>query len=331
MQVIGVDIACDRFVAFHPQDQTPQSFENTPKGFQCFQRWIRTTLSEVAAEEVQVVMEATGIYWHKLTDFLHHHGFRISVVNPAQVKFFARTQLKRSKTDQVDAKLIQHYGELIKPSLWHPAPEVVKVLQSTLKVLDEIKALQRMEDNRLHALVRHVEDTEVLQKLAQERLELLDKQRKTLEARVVQLLKTDLLKDTVERLVSVPGIGMLTAALLIAETTLFQGLHSGRAIGAYAGLSPALRQSGKSSPRAHLSRMGNSRLRVAAFMAAQGATHSHSPLGVYFRRLVAGGKPYKVALCALARKLLCIALAVFRSGMKYDPAVHLQEKPVLLT
>lgn len=327
MQVIGVDIACDSFVAFHPHDPSPQSFENTPKGFQNFRGWIRKTLAG-GVEEIQVVMEATGIYWSKLADFLHQQGLSVSVVNPAQVKYFARTQLLRSKTDFVDAKLIQQYGEVIKPALWEPAPEVVRVLQSTLKVLDEVKALQRMEENRLHALERHVEEVGVLQELARERLELLCRQRKVLEASVDQLLKTDLLKASVEVLVSVPGIGKLTAALLLAETTLFQGLHSGRAIGAYAGLSPALRQSGKSSPRAHLSRMGNARLRVAAFMAAQGATHSHSPLAAYFQRLRAQGKPYKLALCALARKLLTIALAVFRSGKTYDPAVHLQEKPV---
>lgn len=329
MHVVGVDIGCDTFVAYVPQVKQPHSFENTPRGWEAFKTWMLQAVTDSPPEQIQVVMEATGIYWTKLSTFLHQQGFGISVVNPAQVKYFARTKLMRSKTDAVDARLIQDYGLVMQPALWTPTPEVVARLQSTVKELDDLKELERIEKNRLHALVKHTEPTAELQTLHHERLLLFVKQRRVLEALLDDLLQDELLRETVELLVSVPGIGKLTAALFIAETTLFQGLGSGRAIGAYAGLSPALKHSGNSTPKAHISKVGNFRLRSAAYMAANGASRSHSPVGEYFRRLRAQGKPGKVALCAVARKILSIALAVFHSGKKYDPEIHRQKRPVI--
>ncbi|GEM45542.1 transposase [Deinococcus cellulosilyticus] len=252
----------------------------------------------------------------------HALGLRISVVNLSQIKYFARTKLIRTKTDPVDARLIQDFGTRMNPGIWNPAPEVVQQLKNHLHELDQLKEMERLEKNRLHALEKHAENTDTLQTLFKERLALLKTHKKIVEKQFNALLDDELLKEKVELLIFIPGIGKRTTAFFMAETSLFMGMTSGRSIAAYAGLSPALKHSGNNTPRARLSKIGNPRLRLATFMAALGASRTASPMGDYYRRLRAQGKPGKVALCALARKLLCVALAIFQSGQAYVAEAH---------
>lgn len=152
----------------------------------------------------------------------------------------------------------------------------------------------------------------------QERVALLEDHLKIIDQHIKALLEDALLKDTLKVLTSIPGIGTLAATVLMAETSLFQGLSSGRAISAYAGLCPALNHSGKNTPNGHISKVGNARVRVAMYLASVATLRADSPFRDYYNRLRTQGKPAKVALCAVARKMLCTVLALFQSGKLYD-------------
>lgn len=117
---------------------------------------------------------------------------------------------------------------------------------------------------------------------------------------------------------SVPGYGFVAAATVLAETDAFRTLDDGRQISAYAGLAPAPNQSGLSNRRGCISKVGNARLRRIAYMAALGARNSHSSLRTFYEQLRERGKPPRLALIALARKLLRVGLAVVKSGKSYQ-------------
>lgn len=127
------------------------------------------------------------------------------------------------------------------------------------------------------------------------------------------------LQTDVTLLRSIPGIGSLTAPLLLVETMHLGEMDSSNPWAAYAGLSPVPRQSGKFTGRTHISKIGNARLRRAFYLCALTASRMNNGCGDFYRHLVGQDKPKKVALIALARKLLRVAFAVLKSGHKFDP------------
>ncbi len=166
-------------------------------------------------------------------------------------------------------------------------------------------------------------------RLVEERISLLEGQIDELEQAIrSQFAASSALQRDLELLMSVPGFGLIAAATVLAETNGFATLETGRQLAAYAGLSPAPHQSGVSCGRSSISKVGNPRLRRIAYMAAVGATRSKGELKVFYQGLKERGKPSKVALVALARKLLCVGLAVVKSGKPYDPSY---QRPALAT
>ena len=125
---------------------------------------------------------------------------------------------------------------------------------------------------------------------------------------------------------AIPGIGPVIAGTLLTETGNFHAILSGRQLVAYAGMAPTPRQSGSMDLPRHISKAGNPRLRRAAYLAAVSATRTSSPFATFYKRLVGNGKPRKVALVALARKILTVAYAIVRSGTPYNPD-HLSHAP----
>jgi transposase len=119
---------------------------------------------------------------------------------------------------------------------------------------------------------------------------------------------------------SVPGFGFIAAATVLAETNGFETLEDGHQVSAYAGLAPAPNQSGLSNRKGSISKVGNARLRRIAYLAALGARNSNSPFKAFYERLRERGKPPRLALVALARKLLRVGLAVVKRGRPYQAA-----------
>lgn len=132
--VIGIDISKDtislRLLGLgdspHPIGGI-QTFSNCETGYRHLERWLCGL--GVVANSTQVVMEATGVYWEGCAWYCHEHGFQVSVVNPAQIKYFARTTLMRGKTDPLDADLIARFGVTVKPLFWTPPDETLESLR----------------------------------------------------------------------------------------------------------------------------------------------------------------------------------------------------------
>lgn len=148
---VGIDIGKLKFFAATMVEGKNQvkSFDNQASGFDQFLTWIKGRTD--CAEAYHVCLESTGIYSLKLATFLHDQGLPVSMVNPARIKYFMKSELIKTKTDHSDAKLIARYCALAKPGLWSPDPESLQRLQALSNRLDMLLAMQLQEQNHLES------------------------------------------------------------------------------------------------------------------------------------------------------------------------------------
>jgi transposase len=313
--VLGIDIAKETFdVALIVEGKIRnEHFENTPEGFKSLSRWMR----KYVRGSIHACMEATGQYGDALAEYLHQEGLKVSVVNPARIKAYANSKLRRNKTDKVDAELIAIYCLREEPALWSPPPASFKDLQALIRRLDDLQANYFQENNRLKSGVSNL----VVLAGLRDHLQYLQKQ--------IDQVKEDIqkhidaypeLKRRQELIISIPGIGALTAAKILGEIRDVCDFISSRQLAAYAGVTPQNTTSGTSvHKKARMSKIGNSNLRKALYMPAISAK-KHNPIVKPFcdRLSKSGLKPMEVIGAAM-HKLLHLVYGILKSGKPFDP------------
>lgn len=287
---------------------------NSPEGFAQLVTW----LSAHDAAKPHVCMEATGIYWEEVAQFLATAGLTVSVVNPAQIKAYATSRLTRSKTDAVDAKLIADFCAERQPLPWQARSEAEVALRALVLRLDALQAMRTQESNRLEVA------RDAVHQDIQQHLEWLDTD-------IRQLVKTindhinnhPDLKQKRELLDSIPGIGERTSAIILAFYADTGRFANSRQAAAFAGLDPRQHESGstvRGKPR--LSKIGHTFVRKALYMPAM-VTLYKTVWGKRFKeRLALSGKPPKLIIGAMMRKLIHVAFGVLKSGKTFDPVLH---------
>jgi transposase len=321
---LGIDVSkakLDVMLVEENGKRTPGQFDNTRKGHNS----LRHFLEKRGQHAVHVCLEATGHYGDEVALFLAEAGYTVSVVNPAQIKHYGDSQLRRTKTDASDAALIADFCRTQHPPAWQPpAPEVLQ-LQALMRHLEALKDMRLQEHNRLQAGIpsQPVLDT------IQQHIAFLDAQIRDLLKRIDDHFdQHPELAAQRDLLTSIPGIGDLTAARLLAELTRWSDFTSPKQVAAFAGLSPRQHLSGSSvRARSHISKRGSPRLRAALYMPALVAKRRNPVLKVFAQRLLAAGKPKMAVVAAVMRKLLLLAFAILKSGRPFDP--HFAIDPVL--
>jgi transposase len=302
----------------------PCTLAQTPEGFAALRASLAAT--GVAPAQTLVVLEATGSYWCRLALDLHSAGYPVAVINPAQAHYFAKAQLRHSKTDALDAQLLAQFAESMRPAPWTPPPQVYHELEQRLQLRQELLAARQAARNQLHALqAGAVIVASVEQRLAGV-VSFHDEQIASLEAEIRAQLpaSTDLTAGAWGRnlglLLSIEGVGLWTALWVLVATVNFTSCTTVEQAVGYASLGPAKRESGTSvRGREHLPRGGHAPLRTALYMATLSAARYNPAISAFYIRLVTAGKPKKVARCAAARKLLHQAWAVVSKQQAYDP------------
>lgn len=316
---LGIDIAKRTFdVALLRADGKYRSkkFPNTQAGFGQLLEWLRRH----EALQAHACMEATGVYGEALAGFLVEAGLRVSVVNPAQIKAFAASELSRTKTDRADAALIARFCRAMTPPPWQPLPPEVRALKALLLRLEALQAMQQQERNRLEvadAVVRPSLETVV---------DTLQTQIKAIKVQIRRHIdEHPQLRDKRELLKAIPGIGPASIPLVLAYFgAVIERFADVRALVAYLGLNPCQHESGSSVRHpARISHMGPALLRKGLFLPTVVACHHNPLIQAFYERLRAAGKPGKVAVIAAMRKLVHIIYGVLKSGKPFDPARHL--------
>ena len=312
--VLGIDIAKAKFVVslVTPDGKhRRKSCPNTTAGFTELTTWL--TRHDIG--RVHACLEATGTYGEALATWLVDAGHPVSVVNPVVIHAYARAQLTRGKTDQIDADLIANFTATQHPPAWTPPAPEIRQLQALVRRLDALHGMHTQEANRLAAGVAVIAVRVSIEAV----LASLDAQ----ITRVQQLIRDHFdqhpgLRAQRDLLTTIPGIGDATAAVLIAE--LFDKPYtSARQAAAFAGLVPRLMESGTLRGRTRLSKIGPGRLRKALYFPAVAALRWNPTIRAVRDRLHAAGKPTMVIIGAAMRKLIHLAYGVLKSRRAYHP------------
>ena len=318
MDILGIDISKKTFdVALLLSERIRQAaFSNTEAGFADLLRWLAKHRPSPDAP-LHACMEATGNYGLDLAEILHEQGVRVSIVNPSRVKAHGQSELARNKTDKLDAALIARFCLAHQPAAWVPPMAHLRELRELVRRCDGLKAARVQELNRQQAGA--ASDTVAASITAH--ITWLDEQIKAITLGVQALVAADpVLSRNQELLLSIPGIGPVTAAVLLAELPNIAEFTP-KGLAAFAGLSPQEHSSGSSVRRpGRISRMGSERLRSALYMCALSSKRRNPALAGFVTRLIAAGKPPKVILIAVARKLLVLAHAVIRTQKGFELA-----------
>ena len=308
MITVGIDVSKDRLdVAVRPSGEVFVIARNAAGLDQLIVR-----LRELGPQIV--ALEATGGYETIATAALASGGLPVVVVNPAQVRAFAKALGQRAKTDPIDAAVIAHFAEATKPEVRRLPDEATQMLADLItrrRQIVEMIVAERQRETRMTR--RHL-------KASMARLiKTLEKELSSLDGDIDDAVRgSPAWREKEDLLASVPGVGPVIARTLIAELPEL-GQLTRRQIAALAGLAPFTRQSGLWRGKSFIGG-GRTAVRTALFMGAFVAMRFNPVLKAFFDRLIAAGKPKMVALIAVARKLLTILNAMLRDNRRWQNA-----------
>lgn len=308
MITVGIDVSKDRLdIAVRPSGES-FAVEHNAAALEQLAAWLTGLAPQVVA------LEATGGFETVAAAALATAGLPVVVVNPAQIRAFARALGQRAKTDPIDAAVIAHFAEATKPQV-RPLPDDATRLLADLvarrrQIVEMIAAEHQREKRvtaaRLRESIRRV-------------LTALKKELASVDADIDDAVRgSPAWREKENLLASVPGVGPVIARTLIAELPEL-GRLGRKQIAALAGLAPFTRQSGQWRGKSFIGG-GRTAVRTALFMGAMTAKRFNPALKTFFDRLVAAGKPKMVALIAVARKLLTILNAILRDNTRWQIA-----------
>lgn len=314
--VIGVDVAKNKLdVAVLQAGEWIKRFEvtNTASGHKCLIKLV------AQFERVHVVLEATGSYHSRLVAALLDAAVPLSVLNPLVIKRYAQMKLRRVKTDRSDAMLLAEYGTQINPGLYRLPPEGVRPLRQLQTQVDLFIKQRTALLNQLHALETLPDALASCRRVLKQAIRQLDAHLKKIELEQQRVINVAFAKQRA-LLESIAGIGPRTSTVLLTTVGDLSQFDNHNQLAAFVGLNPKPVESGTSlRPRAHISKQGHARMRTAFYMAALTARTYNPACRALYERLLAKGKPKRVALIAVANKLLKQAFAIVKSGVPYNP------------
>jgi transposase len=282
-----------------------------------------TTDSEGLAELVRrmqpllprlIVMEASGGYESLVAVSLAEAGLPVAIVNPRQVRKFADALGQLAKTDAIDARVIAHFAEAIRPPA-RPMPDPMMLqLQELLARRRQLVVMVNAEKQRLSKA-----ESAVTQRSHKAMLKSLEGERQRIDRAIGKLIEhSPLWCKKLDLLTSVPGVGDVVARTLLAELPEL-GQVDRHQIAALAGVAPFSRDSGRKKGKRFI-RAGRVQVRAPVYMACLSAIRSNPPLSAFYRRLREAGKPARLALVAVMRKLLTILNAMLRDNRPWAAA-----------
>ena len=336
-QTVGIDISYKTFDARFGTINTLQqntlsparSFKNSPAGFKLFLLWLK---KYILSNDIPLVfvMEATGVYYEHLAHFLHSHKYQVAVILPNKIRNYAKSLESKSKTDPLDAAVITRFGLERQLSLWTPTSETVKALRDLCREYHCLKTNITQIKNQLHALNASFKPHRESFKRKTLLLKFLERQVSLIKKELHSLVKTEPdLAQRLKKIKTAKGLGDMTILTVLAETRCFELVTNQKQLASYAGFDIVFNDSGLKKGKTSISKKGNTFIRKALFMPALSACRANPRLKDFYQRLVAKGKNKKLAIIAVARKLLLLIYTLWKSNSPYindfKPAHHASE------
>jgi transposase len=329
-KVIGVDISKDSFViCFGTLDNNllqkispPMKLSNDKAGFNKLLKSIKNNKNSsdarASGEGVWIVMEATGVYYENLAYFLTENKFQVSVILPNKIKYFAKTLEGKSKTDNIDAAILTQFGleKVLKP--WGAPTMMMKRLKELTREYHTVNKLSTQIKNRLHSKNYSFKPTTETIKRIKEQIKLCKKQLNQIRLQIETLCREDQqLYSKIKKITTVKGLRIMTVVSVICETNGFALIQNNKQLTSYAGLDIVQNESGTHIGKTRISKKGNSKLRKAVYMPAVCSIRWNQKMKEFYKRLCSTKVNKKVALVAVARKLLILIYTLWKKDQEY--------------
>jgi len=307
----GIDVSKDTLDVMM-EEKGHQIFKNNKTGFASLLKW--------SGKDVHFVMEATGIYHEQLAHFLASKGRSVSVVNALIIKRYSQMLLRSTKTDKADAQMILKYAmsNAHELSFWEPLPAYVESCKDISGIVSLLLKQRTALKNKRHSLKAKGIAKSGLLRAVEGSIKALDEQIKELETMMEELIieHEGVLFD---QLKSIPGIGTKTAMFLIVVTNGFKTFENSKQVSSYLGMSTSIRTSGSSiRGQSRITKTGNIHMRNLLFLSSFTAYKYNPSCKALYDRITDKGKSKKLALIAVANKLIKQAFALAKSGEYFD-------------
>jgi transposase len=322
-QSIGIDVSKDtlelKFKELFQEEvkiKGSAKFDNTPSGFIKLLEWCNKR--EKGKNKVYV-LEATGVYHEDLLYFLHKEGKNVCVELPQLIKYFAKSKGVKTKNDKVDSGVIADYGIERQLRFWQPPGEEFKNLRDLSREHSTLTEAKSIVENRLHAAKHaHSKDPKIINRFY-EQIEFYKNLLTEIESDIKTVLKKDkVLSVKVKNIVTIKGIGILTAVKIISETGGFYLFKNINQLISYSGLDVMENQSGDYTGKTRISKKGNSNLRKALYMPALSAIQHNDKMKIFNKRIMGTHVYKKQGIVAVMRKLLILVYTLWKKDEQYN-------------
>jgi transposase len=336
-QVLGIDVAQKELVVclsklnadLSIEHYANKVFSNKETGFVALIKWVKKLTIETV--EVHFVMEATGVYHQKFVYYLDANGFNLSIVLPNKISNYIRTLETRTVTDKTCAEAIAQFGLERKLDKWQKPNIIYRSLQQLTREREQIVEERSIVKNQLHAENAEAEPNANSIKRLKARIKFLNQQEQEIKQDIEKCIKKDeSIEKEIKNITTIPGVGRLTATIVLAETNGFELIRNKKQLISYSGLDVREKQSGtsvKGKPR--ISKKGNKFLRKAMFFPALSAVKYEQNYKEIYARLVSKNGIKMKGLVAVQRKLLELIYIIFKNKTVYQSDYNKEKRAQL--
>jgi transposase len=325
-EVLGVDVAQKELVGSLGRMYDDLSidiyafkvFKNNDAGILALLKWVKS----LADKDVRVnfVMEATGVYHEKFAYYLDEKGYDVSIVLPNKISNYFRTLDIKTVTDKTCSEAIARFGLERKLDFWNRPKKVYKELKQLTRERDQIVEERVMVKNQLHAEQAEAEPNKNSLKRLKTRIKFLNKQEQEIKNDIDFIInREEKLKQEIDCICSIPGIGKLTAVIVLAETNGFELIRNKKQLASYAGFDVKEKLSGTSvKGKPKISKRGNKHLRKAMYLPSLSSVKYNEAHKNLYIRIVSQNNIKMKALVAVQRKMLELIYIIFKTKTIYQ-------------
>lgn len=324
---IGIDIskatftacACTKDAEGKLSFSETKKFNNETTGFNQLLRWVKSLVKP--SEELIFLMEATGVYYESIAHHLFKIKKKVVVVLPNTSKHYFSSLNIKSKTDELDAKVLSRFGTERSHRLWEPPKPLLLQLRNLTRYYVQLLEQKTSLSNIKHSKESSHEVQKFILQSNQKLIKQIDKQIQDIKTEIEKLISSDAeLKQKVENILSIKGVGLMTVATIIAETLGFEHFHRAKQVVSYAGYDVVQRESGTSiKGKTRISKKGNRYIRNALYFPAMVATRFNPDIKEDYMRIIVKKPSKMIGQVAIQRKLLVLIYTLWKSNTSFIP------------